>query len=121
MFFTLGLPWFCDLIGFILIWVYQSNDKKRDQTFYIMKTILNVITASQGIIMFCSILLFDSRVLKKDCCGYRKDIKQHKPKAVSIEMAATKSTDPDKPLFTENPKRKTQTPIMTAYKRKQLE
>ena len=103
------------------MWVHQSSE----QTFYIMKIILNVITASQGIIMFCSILFLDSRILKKDCCGCRKDIKPHKPKAVSIEMATsnkhTKSTDPDKPLFTENPKRKTQTPIMTAYKRKQLE
>ena len=108
------------------MWVYQSYDQTHHKIIKtIIKTILNVITASQGIIMFCSILFFDSRVLKNDCCGCRKDIKQHKPKAISIEMAAAnkhkKSPDPDKPLFTENLKRKTQTPVMTAYKRKQLE
>ena len=121
MFFTLGLPWLCDLIGFILMWVYQSHN----QTFYIMKTILNVITASQGIIMFCSILFFDRRVLKNDCCGCKKDIKEDKPKTVSIEMTASnkheKSPDPKKPLFAEKQKRKRQTPVMTAYKRKQLQ
>ena len=90
-----------------------------------MQTILNVITASQGIIMFCSILFFDRRVLKNDCCGCKKDSKQQKPKPVSIEMAAAiileKSPDPDKPLFGQNQKHKRQTPVMTAYKRKQLE
>ena len=54
MFFSLGIPWICDLIGFILVWLNTS----KSMPIYIIQTILNLVTASQGIILFLAVFLF---------------------------------------------------------------
>ena len=56
MFIALGIPWLCDLFGFIMTWLFDP----KIIFIYVIKTIFNVITSSQGIIMFCAIFLFSN-------------------------------------------------------------
>ena len=120
MFFTLGLPWICDLIGFILIWLC----KVHDTTFYAIKTGLNVITASQGILMFCSIFLFDSSMRNKCSCAHQgEENKVRKSIQMSVRKKSGKKKDSqsEHQLSSKKFNHKRQTPVMISYKRKRIE
>jgi len=120
MFFTLGLPWICDLIGFILMWLGEVHDT----TLYVIKTGLNVITASQGILMFCSIFLFDSSMRKKCSCTHQsEESKIQKSIQMSVRKKSGKKKDsqPEHPFSSKKVNHKRQTPVMISYKRKRFE
>ena len=120
MFFTLGLPWICDLIGFITMWWYE----KHNMTYYAIKTVLNVITASQGILMFASIFLFDSSMRTK--CGCKSET-ETQPKSIQMSKVQKSKKKPlknkvhieTKQNNVQPLKSKRQTPVMISYKRKQ--
>ena len=59
MFFTLGIPYICDLIAWSLLWAYG----RTSLTIFTITGILKAINASQGIIMFC-VIFFDSSKLR---------------------------------------------------------
>ena len=121
MFFTLGLPWICDLIGFITMWWYEEHN----MTYYAIKTVLNIITASQGILMFASIFLFDSSMRKK--CGCISETKDAQPKSIQMsKVQKSRKKASTTTILTQNKqpavkpvKNKRQTPIMISYKRQQ--
>ena len=85
MFFTLGLPWIFDLITFVLMWLYEDNN----MDVYFIKTALNILSASQGIIMFCAIFLSDSRIRRVFGCYERATSKSIQ---MSIRKSATKNS-----------------------------
>ena len=58
MFFTLGIPYVCDLIAWSLLWAYGRTSFK----VFAITGVLKVINASQGFIMFCVIYLDGSKV-----------------------------------------------------------
>ena len=60
MFFTLGIPYVCDLIAWSLLWSYGH----KNFTILVITSVLKVINAAQGFIMFCVIYLDDSKVRK---------------------------------------------------------
>ena len=66
MFFALGIPWVCDLLGFILTWSASSTNV----AIYFIKTVCNIVTSSQGIIMFCALFLFSSSKGKLCVCQH---------------------------------------------------
>ena len=120
MFFTLGLPWICDLIGFVLMWLYHV----RNINVYAIKSTLNVITASQGILMFCSIFLFDSSMRKKcGCTNEKEENKIQRSIQMSVRKKSKKNTNspPEHPFSNAKNTKKRQTPVMLSYKRKRVE
>ena len=132
MFSTLGLPWICDLAGFMLVWAHHTHDitsskhhqdyLKHSTSFYISKTILNVITASQGIIMFCAIFLFDNSIRKK--CGCKNENKTDnvsKSIPMSVQKGGKNTTTQHNPFSQDVKQNKRKTPVMIAYKRKAIE
>ena len=60
MFFTLGIPYVCDLIAWSLLWAYG----RRSPAILTITSALKVINAAQGFIMFCVIYLDDSKIKK---------------------------------------------------------
>ena len=60
MFFTLGIPYICDLIAWSLLWAYG----RTTLSIFAITSVLKVINAAQGFIMFCVIYLDDSKVRK---------------------------------------------------------
>ena len=60
MFFTLGIPYICDLIAWSLLWAYG----RTTLNIFAITSVLKVINAAQGFIMFCVIYLDDSKVRK---------------------------------------------------------
>ena len=58
MFFTLGIPYVCDLIAWSLLWAYGRTSYK----VFAITGVLKVVNASQGFIMFCVIYLDGSKV-----------------------------------------------------------
>ena len=124
MFFTLGLPWICDLIGFITLWWYEYRNMTSNAIIYTIKTVLNVITASQGILMFASIFLFDSSMRNK--CGCKTESKTSQPRSIQMsKVQKTKKKDnasrspQGKQNMAKPVKSKRQTPIMISYERQQ--
>ena len=124
MFFTLGLPWICDLIGFITMWWYEYRNMTSNAIIYTIKTVLNIITASQGILMFASIFLFDNSMRTK--CGCKSESKTTQPRSIQMSKVqktkkrASVSTSPQgKQNVTKSLKSNRQTPIMISYKRQQ--
>ena len=60
MFFTLGIPYVCDLIAWSLLWAYG----RKSFAILTITSVLKVINAAQGFIMFCVIYLDDSKIKK---------------------------------------------------------
>ena len=58
MFFTLGIPYVCDLIAWSLLWAYG----RTSFSIFAITGVLKFVNASQGFIMFCVIYLDGSKV-----------------------------------------------------------
>lgn len=59
MFFTLGIPYICDLVAWSLLWAYG----RTSLTIFTITSVLKTINASQGFIMFC-VIFFDSSKIR---------------------------------------------------------
>ena len=82
MFFTLGIPYICDLIAWSLLWAYG----RRSLLIFSITSVLKAVNAAQGFIMFC-VIFFDSKKIKS---VYNKTISFTKSSSVIVHSMKNK-------------------------------